>query len=47
MKKDEESVKNMEFYEKGKDFFYSGLPKNLANFDHYKSKSYKRKLYEL
>lgn len=31
----------MEFYEKGKDFFYSGLPKNLANFEHYKSKSYK------
>ena len=31
MKKDEESVKTMEFYEKGKDFFYSGLPKNLAN----------------
>ena len=41
MKKDEESVQNMEFYEKGKDFFYSGLPKNLANFEHYKSKSYK------
>lgn len=31
MKKDEESVQTMEFYEKGKDFFYSGLPKNLAN----------------
>ena len=41
MKKDEESVQNMEFYEKGKDFFYSGLPKNLVNFEHYKSKSYK------
>jgi len=41
MKKDEESVQNMEFYEKGKDFFYSGLPKNLANFGDYKSKSYK------
>lgn len=41
MKKDEESVQNMEFYEKGKDFFYSGLPKNLANFENYKSKSYK------
>lgn len=40
-KKDEESTQNMEFYEKGKDFFYSGLPKNLANFEHYKSKSYK------
>lgn len=31
IKKDEESAKNMEFYEKGKEFFYSGLPKNLAN----------------
>jgi len=41
IKKDEQSVQNMEFYEKGKDFFYSGLPKNLANFEHYKSKSYK------
>lgn len=41
MKKDEQSTQNMEFYEKGKDFFYSGLPKNLANFEHYKSKSYK------
>ena len=37
----EPSTQNMEFYEKGKDFFYSGLPKNLANFEHYKSKSYK------
>ena len=41
VKKDEQSVKTMEFYEKGKDFFYSGLPKNLANFGDYKSKSYK------
>ena len=40
-KKDEELTQNMEFYEKGKDFFYSGLPKNLANFEHYKNKSYK------
>ena len=32
---------NVEFYEKGKEFFYSGLPKNLANFEHYKNKSYK------
>ena len=31
IKKDEQSVQNMEFYEKGKEFFYSGLPKNLAN----------------
>lgn len=31
IKKDEQSIKNMEFYEKGKEFFYSGLPKNLAN----------------
>ena len=31
IKKDQESVKNMEFYEKGKEFFYSGMPKNLAN----------------
>ena len=31
MKKDKESVQNMEFYEKGKEFFYSGLPKNLAS----------------
>lgn len=31
IKKDEQSVKNMEFYEKGKEFFYSGLPKNLAS----------------
>ena len=44
VKKDEQSVQNMEFYEKGKEFFYSGLPKNLANFEiekHYRSKSYK------
>ena len=31
IKKDEQSVQNMEFYEKGKKFFYSGLPKNLAS----------------
>ena len=31
IKKDEQSVQNMEFYEKGKEFFYSDLPKNLAN----------------
>lgn len=31
IKKDEQSVQNMEFYEKGKEFFYSGLPKNLAS----------------
>lgn len=31
IKKDEESVKAMEFYEKGKRFFYSGFPKNLTN----------------
>lgn len=42
IKKDEQSVQNMEFYEKGKEFFYSGLPKNLANFEHYRSKSYKK-----
>ena len=41
IKKDEQSTQNMEFYKKGKEFFYSGLPKNLANFEHYKSKSYK------
>lgn len=41
IKKDDESAKTMEFYEKGKEFFYSGLPKNLANFEHYKNKSYK------
>lgn len=31
IKKDEQSIQNMEFYEKGKEFFYSGYPKNLAN----------------
>lgn len=31
IKKDEQCVQNMEFYEKGKEFFYSGLPKNLAS----------------
>lgn len=31
IKKDEQSTQNMEFYEKGKEFFYSGLPKNLAS----------------
>lgn len=31
IKKDEQSVQNMEFYERGKEFFYSGLPKNLAS----------------
>ena len=31
IKKDEQSIKNMEFYEKGKGFFYSSYPKNLAN----------------
>ena len=41
IKKDEQSTENMEFYERGKEFFYSGLPKNLANFEHYKNKSYK------
>ena len=41
VKKDEQSVQNMKFYEKGKEFFYSGLPKNLANFEDYRNKSYK------